>query len=166
MADVETFRQCWSKFATGVSIVTTIEEDGEVHGMAANGINSVCLDPLLVLVCVGHGRTTYPLIKNTQRFAINILREDQQPIAEYYAAPPETRKGQVPVDFNFTKTGSATIDRSLGFMDCHVVDEYVAGDHTIFLGEVDEIQVNGGRPLIFFESRFARLEPDRAQDGG
>ena len=156
-ADVQAFREAWGKFATGVSVVTTTQQDGGVHGMAANGIASVSLDPLLVLVCVDHSRNTYPLIRDTGRFAISILNEDQQAIAKYYAAPPETRKGQVDVPYSFTGRGSATVDGCLAYMDCHVVTEHTAGDHTIFIGEVDEIQVNSGRPLLFFESRFMRL---------
>ena len=59
MADSQAFRQAWGKFATGVSVVTSKERDGLIHGMAANGIASVSLDPMLVLVCVGHNRNSY-----------------------------------------------------------------------------------------------------------
>lgn len=157
MPDAQQFRQAWSQFATGVSVITTREADGHVHGMAANGICSVSLNPMLVMVCVDHRRQTYPLIKKTQRFAINILAEHQQAIAEYYARPPEKRTGDVEAPFNFTQRGAAVVDGCLAYMDCHVVQEVLAGDHTIFLGEVDEIQVNSGRPLVFYQSAFERL---------
>ena len=157
MTDQNAFRRAWGQFATGVSVVTTLEADGKVHGMAANGVGSVSLDPPLVLVCVGHNRNSYPLIKSAGRFVINILCEDQQAIAEYYAAPPEDRTGDSGVSFSFTKTGSATVDGCLAWMDCHLYEEFVGGDHTIFIGEVDEIQVDEGRPLLFFEGKFGRL---------
>ena len=157
MADAQIFRQAWGEFPTGVAVVTTIQPDGQVHGMAANGINSVSLEPPLVLVCVGHSRNTYLLIKDTRRFAINILSEDQQAIGENYARPPEQKAGDAGVSFNFTERGSAIVDKCLAWMDCHVVDEYMAGDHTIFIGEVDEVRVNPGRPLVFFEGKFGRL---------
>ena len=147
-------------FATGVSIVTTRQPDGEVHGMAANGICSVSLDPPLVLVCVQHNRNTYPLVRGTGRFAINILREDQQYISRYYASPAEERQGQVDVRFSFTERGSATVEGCLAHMDCHVVDEHESGDHSIFIGEVDEIKVSSGRPLVFFGSAYRRLASD------
>ena len=158
MADAQTFRQAWGRFATGVSVVTSIQPDGRVHGMAANGINSVSLDPLLVLVCVGHDRNSYVFIKESRRFAINILTDDQVHFAEYYAHPPELRTDDVTVPFTFTERGSAIVDNCLAYMDCHVVTEHVAGDHTIFIGEVDEVKVNSGRPLIFFEGKFGRFE--------
>ena len=157
MADAQMFRQAWGKFATGVSVVTTIQPDGHVHGMTANSIMSLSLDPLLVIVCVGHERNSYPLIKETGRFAISILGASQEPIARYYARPPEERTGDVPSSFTFTAEGSAIVDDSLASTDCHVVDEFVAGDHSVFIGEVDEINIGSGEPLIFFEGRFGRL---------
>ena len=157
VANAESFRQAWSMFPTGVAVLTTIESNGHVHGMAANGINSVSLDPLLVLACVGHSRNSYSLVKEARRFAINILREDQQDIAEYYARPPEQRRGEAGASFSFTERGAAVLDGCLVSMDCHVVAEHVAGDHTIFIGEVDEIRSNPGKPLVFCEGEYSRL---------
>lgn len=156
----ETFRQAWGKYPTGVSVVTSIEPDGSVHGMAANGINSVSLEPLLVLVCVGHNRNSYPLIKDAGRFAINILSQQQQQIASHYAMPMERRSPDFEVSFRFTESGSAFIDGSIASMDCLVVNEQVAGDHTIFIGEVEQIEVHQGEPLVYCEGNFARLTTD------
>ena len=162
MPDSQTFRQAWGKFATGVSVITTVQSDDEIHGMTANGITSVSLDPLLVLVCAGHNTTSYPLIKDSGRFAINILSEEQQPVAEYYARPTDQKTGDVPMSFSRTTQGAATLDGSLAYMDCRVVNEYVAGDHTIFIGEVEEINIDSdsARPLLYFEGKFNRLPND------
>lgn len=157
MPTTHNFRQAWGKFATGVSVITTNAPGGEVHGMTANGITSVSLDPLLVLVCAGHSTASYPLIKSSGRFAISILGQDQQSIAEYYARPADGKTGDVEVSFNRTRHGSATIDGCLATMDCEVVDETLAGDHTIFIGRVDDIEINAGRPLIFYEGKFGQL---------
>lgn len=157
MADATAFRQAWSTFPTGVSVVTTIQPDGQVHGMTANGINSVSLEPLLVLACVGHTANSHTLIQDSGRFAISVLSEDQRSIGEYYARSVEKRVGDVEVSFSFTKEGAAFVDGGLAAMDCRVVDQYEAGDHTIFVGEVDEIEVNPGRPLVFFEGKFGGL---------
>ena len=81
MLDQETFREAWRKFATGVAVITTIESGGSVHGMAANGIASISLDPLLVLISVGHVRESNALIKSSGRFAINILSDQQEVVA-------------------------------------------------------------------------------------
>ena len=157
MADAESYRKAWGTFATGVSVVTTMQPDGHVHGMAANGITSVSLEPLLVLVCVGLNRESYPLIASTRRFAISILGENQLQIAQYYARPPDQRHGDVEVSFSYTERGSAVVDDCLAYMDCHLVSEHTAGDHCLCIGGVDEVQVNSGRPLLFFEGKFGYL---------
>ena len=80
MPDQQTFREAWGKYASSVSVITCIEPGGGVHGMAASDISSVSLDPMLVLVCVGHNRNSFPLIKKAGRFALNIMGEDQSDI--------------------------------------------------------------------------------------
>ena len=161
MPDAQTFRQAWGKFATGVSVVTTVRPDGEIHGMTANGINSVSLEPPLALVCAGHTTSSHPLIREAGRFAINILSEVQRPIAEYYARPTADKTGDVETSFTRTERGAALIDGCIARMDCRVIAEHDAGDHTVFIGQVEEIDTGEGRPLLFYEGKFARL-PDES----
>ena len=157
MPDIDLFRRAWGKFATGVSVITSIEEDGSVHGMAANGIASVSLDPMLVLVCVDHRRNTYKLIRDSGRFAINILNEGQTSVAEYYARPPERRVAPPDCEIVVTDGGAARIVGGLTFMACSIYEEFTQGDHTIFIGKVEDLEVGVGRPLIFFDSKFNEL---------
>ena len=158
MPDAQTFRQAWGRFATGVSIVTTLTPDGEVHGMTANGINSVSLDPLLVLVCAGHTTTSHPMIQQSGRFAISILAEDQRDVAEYYARKTEDKTGDLDFTLSQAASGSAFVDGSLAQMDCKVVAAHVEGDHTIFIGQVEEINIADGRPLLFYQGGFGKIE--------
>ena len=157
MPDKDEFRRAWGQFATGVTVVTTLEPDGQVHGMTANALCSVSLEPLLVLISVGHNRHTYPLIEANGRFGISILKEDQQSIAEYYTRDPKDRTGDVTVAIRFTGNGTALVDGCLAGMDCHMVSSHVAGDHTIYVAEVDEIGLGKGTPLIFHEGRYSSL---------
>ena len=157
MLDADTFRQAWRKFVTGVAVITTIEDGGTVHGMAANGIASVSLDPLLILISVGHERESNPLIKTSGRFAINILSDQHEEAAKYYGSPSDKRKGDPGIAFSFTATGSAVVPGCLAYMDCHVVNQHEAGDHTLFIAGVDELQVNSGSPLLFFDGGFHRV---------
>jgi len=162
MSEASLFRKAWGKFPTGVSVITTIEPNGDVHGMTANGINSVSLNPLLILACVGHSANTHQLIRKSERFAINILSETQESIGRYYALPVEDRTVVPEAGFNFTATGSALLKGSLATMDCHVVNHHEAGDHTIFIGEVDQIEVHEGKPLVFFEGNWRGLTTELA----
>lgn len=157
MPTVENFRHAWGKFTTGVSVITTIAPGDQIHGMTANSIASVSLDPLLVLVCAAHSTSSYPLIRSNSRFAINILGQHQQSIAEYYARPTDRKTDDIEVSFNWSSYGSATIAGCLATMDCELVDETVAGDHTIFIGRVEDLEVNSGSPLVFYEGKFRQL---------
>lgn len=160
MPDQQSFREAWGKYASSVSVITSIEPGGGVHGMAASDISSVSLDPMLVLVCVGHNRNSFPLIQNAGRFALNIMGEGQSDIVMHYASPPEKRDPNKNISFTFTDSGAALIDGSVAQMDCRVVDAHVAGDHTIFIGEVEDIRVHEGMPLLYCEGSFGKFDKD------
>ena len=155
--DSKIFRQAWGNFATGVALVTTIEQDGVVHGMTANGIASISLDPMLVMVSVGHKAKTHPIIIDSGRYGINILSEYQEPIGSFYASSESETTHEPNTGFHFTESGTAFLDGALSSMDCNVVKQYDEGDHTIFIGEVESIEVKSGRPLIFFNGKWTLL---------
>ena len=155
--DSDLFRRAWSNFATGASLITTVEADGTVHGMTANGIASISLDPMLSMVCVGHNANTHLIIKKTGRYGINILSEDQKLIGDYYARSAEKRDGSINPDFFFTTSGIPFLEGALSSLDCKVVNAYEEGDHTIFIGEVEEMKVRNGRPLLFYEGKWSKL---------
>ena len=85
MVSGEDLRTAMRKFTTGVTLLTTLRDDGSVKAMTANSVTSISLDPPLVLVCVGHGRNTHQHIESTGRYCINVLADDQAPAAEYFA---------------------------------------------------------------------------------
>src|ERR1700687_3571821 len=102
------FRRAMGAFATGVTIIT-VDLDGEVHGMTANAFASVSLDPMLVLVCVDHSTRTHAHLHARKRFGINVLREDQRAISEYYARPDRTHEHaetEAGAEFERTKHGT------------------------------------------------------------
>ena len=157
MSDGAMFRRAWGSFATGVSLITTLEKDGSTHGMTANGIASVSLEPMLVMVCVGHNANTFPIIEETGRYGINILSESQRDIGEFYASSANQGCEKFESDFTTSKTGIPFVNNALASMDCKVVNAHREGDHTIFIGSVEEIQVNEGKPLLFFASKWMTL---------
>ena len=157
MSDGAMFRRAWGSFATGVSLITTLEKDGSTHGMTANGIASVSLEPMLVMVCVGHNANTFPIIEESGRYGINILSESQRDIGEFYASSANQGNEKFESDFTASKTGIPFVNNALASMDCKVVSAHREGDHTIFIGSVEEIQVNEGKPLLFFASKWMTL---------
>ena len=156
--DPELFRQAWGNFATGVCIVNTLEENGEIHGMTANGVASISLDPMLVMVSVAHKANTYPIMKKTQRYVINILSESQKDVAMEYAKKVKTDDFNLDDQYVLTSSGMPFLKNSLASMECDVVNMHKEGDHTIFIGEVKDIVVADGPPLLFFKGGWAKFD--------
>jgi flavin reductase (DIM6/NTAB) family NADH-FMN oxidoreductase RutF len=147
------FRKAWSRFATGVTLITTTEPDGAVHAMTANGVTSVSLSPPLALVSIGHERNTHRLIRANGKFGISILGASQAAAAAYYAQPPERRDAAT--RFQFQDLGGARVlVGALAAMRCRVVAEHEAGDHTIFVAEAEKLEVRDGKPLLWFAGAF------------
>jgi len=145
-----------SQFATGVTVVTTRDEDDEPHSMTANSFTSVCLDPPTVLICVAHGTNTYGFLEKNQKFGINILSEKQEQLGQYFARRPENRDGELPYSYSDSADGIPILDNSMVFFGCQVVGSHVYGDHTVYFGEVSEVvlQKEPQDPLLFFRSRW------------
>ena len=146
-------------FATGVTIIT-VDLEGEVHGMTANAFASVSLDPMLVLVCVDHTTRTHAHLHAKKRFGINVLCEDQRAISEYYARAERTHENaeaEAGARFERTKHGTPVLQGSLAYLECRLDLAQVAGDHTIFIAEVEDVVVREGQPLLFFRGKYRKV---------
>jgi len=149
------FRAAMGEFATGVTVITTVDGQGEPHAMTANSFTSVCLDPPVVLVCVAHGTHTHGFLASSGQFGVNILASDQKEVGAYFAKRPEDRKSDVNYSYSPGEDGLPVLDESNLFLGCRVVGTHVYGDHTIYLGEVNEIrQLDSQAPLMFFRSNW------------
>ena len=149
------FRSALSEFATGVTVITTLDHEGEPHTMTANAFTSVCLDPPIILVCIAHGTHTYGYVESGKRFGVNFLNQDQEALGAYFAKKPEDRTGGMDYSFSKSKQGLPVLDDSMVFFECDVVGSHLYGDHTIYLAEVKEIRRNeSDSPLMFYKSRW------------
>ena len=102
MVNRDDFRTAMSKFATGVTVVSSVDDKGEPHSMTANSFTSVCLDPPTVLVCVAHGTNTHGFVSNNGTFGVNILAEEQEYLGAYFAKRPEDRQGDADYTYNLS----------------------------------------------------------------
>ena len=152
------FRRAMGCFATGVTIIT-LDDGGQVHGMTANAFASVSLDPQLVLVCVGHKAQTHAHLHAKKRFGVNVLAENQRAISEYYADPARESQGFAEAGASFDRTGHGTpvLHGALAYLECRLHTAQDAGDHTIFIAEVEDVVVREGNPLLFFRGRYERI---------
>jgi len=153
------FRKALGHFTTGVTVVTVEHEPGKIHGMTANSFTSVSLHPMLILVCVDHHAKMFPLLEKKKHFGISVLKQNQQAISEYFAkgrhsAEVEQRLG---IHFRPTPSGASVIEDTLLQMSCKMHSSHLAGDHTIFIGEVEDAQMNEGEPLLYFRGEYRKI---------
>ena len=156
------FRKAMGCFATGVTIIT-LDIDGQVHGMTANAFASVSLDPMLVLVCVDHSTRTHAHLHAKKRFGINVLGEEQRSISEYYARPERSHENaevEAGARFDRTRHGTPMLHDSLAYLECRLHSAETAGDHTIFIAEVEDVVVQEGDPLLFFRGNYRKVGDD------
>ncbi|WP_050615169.1 flavin reductase family protein [Bacillus testis] len=147
--DDRVFRNAMGKFATGVTVITT-EVDGESHGMTANAFMSVSLTPKLVLISIGEKARMLDKIQRSQKFVVNLLSEEQQEISMLFAGQLKEKRE---IEFDYID-GLPLIQNALANIVCDVYSTQVAGDHTLFIGEVKELVLKDGEPLTFFQGKY------------
>src|SRR5580704_2151872 len=153
------FRKAMGSFATGVTVIT-VDHEGEVHGMTANAFASVSLDPMLVLVCVDHRARTHAHLHAKKRFGVNVLTENQRAISEYYALASQTHQDaerEAGAQFDRTTHGTPVLHGALAYLECRLRTAEDAGDHTIFIAEVEDVVVRDGDPLLFFRGKYRAI---------
>jgi flavin reductase (DIM6/NTAB) family NADH-FMN oxidoreductase RutF len=147
-------RRIMGQFATGVTVVTTGGRAG-LHGLTANAIASLSLNPPLLLVAVDKRAHSMDFLKANRCFAVNILRLEQQEISQRFATPG-------PKDFSGLAilsgvTEAPILADCLAYADCRVVEILPGGDHEIFVGEIVAGDVNEGEPLLYHAGKYRRL---------
>jgi flavin reductase len=150
------FRAALGRFASGITVVTVKTAEGDVHGMTASSFCSVSLRPPLILVCIDHLAETYLHVRESGRFGVSILREEQEALSEFFADPernPDAAR-RLAIHYNQMKSGTPVVADTLATLDCIVVQANSAGDHTIFVAEVQEVAVAEGDPLLYFRGRY------------
>ncbi len=149
-------REVMGYFATGVTVVTTRDLEGNPQGMTANAVTSLSLEPPLVLICVDKSAGVHQHLEEGRYFALNILREEQKDISRRFALARIDRfEG---INYRFGKTGVPILEDILAFLECRVTGAYPGGDHTIFLGEVEVAGILEGSPLIFYRGEYTKLK--------
>ena len=155
----ELFRRVVGSFPTGITVLTAERGPGQVHGMTASSFTSVSLDPLLILVCVDQKARLLSYIKAQRRFGVNILKDTQRPLSEYFAKLEEdpAEEARLGIRFQWTPTGVPLLEDALAHLACNVAAQYMSGDHTIFVGEVESLELKEGKPLLYHRGKYASL---------
>ncbi len=147
-------RRIMSRFATGVTVVTTRCGDRR-WGMTANAILSLSLDPPLILVSIDRRNQMHSCISEGQCFAVNILTLAQRDISQRFAT--RGYKDFETVALTTAETGAPILEDALAYVDCRLVQVVPGGDHDLFIGEIVAGDVGTGDPLIFYAGSYTQL---------
>jgi flavin reductase (DIM6/NTAB) family NADH-FMN oxidoreductase RutF len=152
------FRKVLGRFASGITVIT-VAAPGRVHGMTANSFTSVSLVPPQVLVCVGEKARALELLHVAGRFGVTVLREGQQALSDYFAygSQDPAEGARIGVQFRQSDRGTPLLDGGLATLDCKIVAAHLSGDHTVFIGEVEEMSWTEGDPLLYFTGQYRKL---------
>jgi len=154
----EVLRLAMAQFATGVTVVTSRDRDGEPVGTTANAVTSLSLDPPLVLVCLNRTSLTLQALRGHGAFAVNVLAEGQRELCASFA-----RRGSdgawAGVRQRDCSTATPGLSDALATLDCSVDRIYPGGDHEIVIGRVVEVHIDEEEaPLLFHRGAYARLQ--------
>lgn len=142
-------------FASGVTVVTGSDAEGNHHGITVSAFCSVSLEPPLVLVCIEKSARCHDIFLDSGRFVVNILGEDQEAVSERFATQLEDKfQG---ADFTVDEDGLPVLDGTIASVTCELNEAYEGGDHTIFVGKVVRTEVTGGKPLLYSNSRYRAI---------
>jgi flavin reductase (DIM6/NTAB) family NADH-FMN oxidoreductase RutF len=152
------FRHAMGHFATGVTVVTSVDESGAPVGTTANAVTSLSLDPPLVIVCFDLASITLAAIRSHGAFAVNVLAAPQQHLSANFA-----RRGLAAawdgVRHRRGLTGSPRLDDVLAALECTVEHSIPGGDHEIIVGRVQHVETSpcALSPLLFYRGGYAQL---------
>jgi len=159
----DTFRLVMGRFATGISVVTTLDGD-QPAGITVNALSSVSLDPPLVMVALDRRRFITPMVRATGRYAVSILGSDQQALSDCFAHAPVSpgREEFCGAAWHPGPTGLPLLDGAIATLECTIVQTFSAGDHDLFIGRVDSQDAPGDdgegprsvTPLLYFRRRY------------
>lgn len=150
------YRDTIGHFATGVAVVTTTGPDGPA-GMTTNAVASLSLDPLLLLVCFEHSSRTLATVRVSRRFAVNVLREGDEELAQVFASKRVGREKFERVTHTDAH-GVPVLDSALAWIACDLRDLHDGGDHVIGIGEVVALGTGeAGPPLVYHRGRYTTV---------
>src|SRR5262245_26952541 len=132
------FRAALSRFPSGVTVVTTRDRSGYLHGITVSAFCSVSLDPPLVLICIEKTAASRPALQDSGAIVVNILSEDQRELSNHFAS--QLTDKFTGIEYSMGNRGLPVLNDVAAILECRVESEYDGGDHTIFLGAVEAVK--------------------------
>lgn len=154
----DTFKKVLGSFCTGVTIVT-FKNNETAHGLTVSAFSSLSLDPPLVLVCIKKDGVSHKMMLETDSFAVNILSDKQMDLAWRFADSKLNSEERFAGAELATDASQPVFAENLSHLICKITDRFEGGDHSIFVGEVQEAGINEGeKPLVYFSGGFPKIQ--------
>ncbi len=155
--DPDAFRSVLGRFASGITVVTAIDGQQRDVGMTVSAFCSVSLNPPLVQACVDRAASMFEALQGASHFAVNILADEQESLSRRFAAVESTHRFDG-LGYSRAESGIVLLEDALAHLECRMVERYPAGDHMLFVGEVERAVARDARPLLYYRGGYAQLE--------
>ena len=155
--DPDSFRSVLGRFASGITVITTVDAEGRDVGMTASAFCSVSLHPPLVQACVDRTASMFGALHVAERFGVNVLAAEQEALSRRFAAVESSHRFEG-IGYSRGENGVVLLDDALAHIECRMVSRVEAGDHMLFVGEVERATARDARPLLYYRGGYAQLE--------
>lgn len=155
--DPDTFRSVLGRFASGVTVLTTRDTQGNDHGMTVSAFCSLSLEPPLVLACIDRSAEMFPLLQPGLHVVFNVLSSPQEALSRRFSELEGSRRFEG-IGFERDARGIPVLDDVLAWLQCEIVGQCDGGDHGIFIARVDDAMWEELRPLLYYRGGYAQLE--------
>ena len=153
--DKDEFRAALSRFASGVTVVTTKDTDGNLHGLTVSAFCSVSLEPPLILICIDKHTASHNAFQQSNHFVVNVLHEEQIHYSNQFAAPIADKFDGIA--YHLGIEGIPVLADALVNLECRLVNAHDDGDHTIFVGQIEKSHTSDGKPLVYFYGDYRTI---------
>ncbi len=152
---ITSFKEVMGNYPTGVTVITAFDEQNNPIGLTVNSFASVSLDPMLILWSIDKRSASYDSILKADQFAVNILAEDQSDLCVLFSSKVANRFSQC--EWTKSELNLPLLSNSLAVLQCKTFKQVDAGDHTILIGEVVDIQKAAKDPLLYHRRKFGPI---------
>ncbi|SFA43902.1 flavin reductase family protein [Metapseudomonas otitidis] len=157
MIDAALYKKAMASFPSGVTVITTLDDDGQVVGLTASAFSSLSMDPALVLFCPNYSSDSYPVLIRNKRFAIHVLSDAQQ--KEAYAFARKGKDKAQDIEWTLSERGNPLLAGASAIIECELWREYEGGDHAIMVGAVKNLVLpqEEAAPLLYCHGKMGAL---------
>jgi flavin reductase (DIM6/NTAB) family NADH-FMN oxidoreductase RutF len=157
MIDANAYKNVMGSFPSGVTVITTLNDDGEVVGLTASAFSSLSMDPPLVLFCPNYSSDSYPTLIKNKRFAIHLLSGTQQ--SEAYAFARKGKDKAAGIEWTLSELGNPLLANATAIIECELWREYEGGDHAIMVGAVKNLilAAQPASPMVYCRGKMGAL---------